>query len=152
MSRSQLREKVCRFWRKISRRRRFTRLRATARLSIFVVTAMASLLSSPEFSCASMRKCLLYILVPLSLQRAMSLFLRRRPEGRNERSRLSIVTLAWSCDSKLLSALCAPSVQDLATTLSSHSLAESVCGLATLLTWLIRAFHSVLPVLMSGEV
>ncbi len=62
------------------------------------------------------------------------------------------MTLAWSCYCKLLSALCAPSVQDLAATLSSHSLAESVCGLATLFAWLIRAFHSVLPVLMRGGV
>jgi len=67
-------------------------------------------------------------------------------------SLLTVVTLARCCYSEALSALSAPSIEDFSTTFSGHPLAEPVCSLATLLTWLIRAFHSVLPDLMRGRV
>jgi hypothetical protein len=107
-----------------------------------------------------------WILDPRSRQRAMSPFLRRRAEGPNVSegpsvnevcedgtlpvSLLTVVTLSRCCYSKALSALSASCIKNFSATFCGHPLAEPVCRLATLFTWLIRAFHSVLPELMRG--
>lgn len=63
-------------------------------------------------------------------------------------SYLLVVTFSRRGHGDTLTTASTASVQYLATTLGGHSLSEAVCRLATLLTWLICAFHSVyyLPV------
>jgi hypothetical protein len=132
--------------RNTSRNRRLIWFRAVARFSSFVVTAIARRLVPASEGMNRTRKCLQWILAPVFWHRAISDLFRKRASDPRERE-LTIVPLALMLlDRDPLAALRTTGVEDLAATLRGASLTEAVGCSAALFAWLVRTFHSELPI------